>query len=48
MDDVLPVLLTAAAVAAVTAGFWRLAVVVRRRGVAGTAMRAALASYDEA
>jgi hypothetical protein len=48
MGDLLPILITAAIMAAVMAGFWLLAVHVRRRGMAGAAVRAALASYDEA
>jgi hypothetical protein len=48
MRDVVPFLITVAALAAVVAGFAWLAARVRRRGLAGTAVRAALASYDEA
>jgi hypothetical protein len=48
MRDLVPFLVTAAALAAVMAGFAWLAARVRRRGLAGTAVRAALASYDEA
>ncbi|MCH6160336.1 hypothetical protein [Streptomyces marispadix] len=48
MRDLVPFLITAAALAAVMAGFAWLAARVRRRGLAGTAVRAALASYDEA
>ncbi|MDF6042179.1 hypothetical protein LRD69_08375 [Streptomyces sp. JH14] len=48
MDDFLPLLLVTAALAAVMGLFAWLASVVRRRGVAGAAITAALASHDEA
>ncbi|WP_326659346.1 hypothetical protein [Streptomyces sp. NBC_00385] len=48
MDELLPFLVFAGALAAVLGGFARLASRVRRRGLAGAATRAAMASYDEA
>ncbi|MEU9203188.1 hypothetical protein [Streptomyces sp. NPDC048332] len=48
MDELLPFLVSAGVLAAVLGGFARLASRVRRRGLAGAAMRAAMASYDEA
>ncbi|MGQ4485355.1 hypothetical protein LRE75_35310 [Streptomyces sp. 372A] len=48
MASFLPLLICAGALAAVMGSLGRLAVHVRRRGLAGSAMRAALASYDEA
>lgn len=48
MDDFLPLLLVIAALAAVMGLFAWLASVARRRGVAGAAITAALASHDEA
>lgn len=48
MDELLPLLVFVGAVAAVMGGFAWLAARVRRRGLAGSAMRAAMASYDEA
>ncbi|MEU1471233.1 hypothetical protein ABZ434_23775 [Streptomyces sp. NPDC005761] len=48
MDVLLPFLVSAGALAAVMGCFARLATRVRRRGLAGSAMRAAMASYDEA
>ncbi|MFF4079298.1 hypothetical protein ACFYZN_07815 [Streptomyces sp. NPDC001777] len=48
MDDLVPLLIAVAALAAVMGFFGWLAVVARRRGVAGTALSAALASYNEA
>ncbi|WP_393059518.1 hypothetical protein [Streptomyces sp. LN549] len=48
MDELLPFLVFAGALAAVMGSFAWLAARVRRRGVAGSAMRAAMASYDEA
>ncbi|HEY9330858.1 MAG TPA: hypothetical protein VIS09_21880 [Streptomyces sp.] len=48
MDELLPFLVFAGALAAVLGGFARLASRVRRRGLAGAAMQAAMASYDEA
>lgn len=48
MDDLLPFLVFAGALAAVLGGFAWLASRVRRRGLAGAAMQAAMASYDEA
>lgn len=48
MGSLLPYLLLAGGLAVVLGGFAWLASVVRRRGVAGAAMRAAMASYDEA
>ncbi|TXS34882.1 hypothetical protein [Streptomyces sp. OR43] len=48
MDELLPFLVFAGALAAVLGGFALLASRVRRRGLAGAAMRAAMASYDEA
>ncbi|MEV8227490.1 hypothetical protein AB0P41_15805 [Streptomyces sp. NPDC079167] len=48
MSDLLPLLVLAGALAAVMGLFWWLASRVRRRGTAGAAISAALASYDEA
>ncbi|MER7727877.1 hypothetical protein [Streptomyces sp. NPDC096323] len=48
MDELLPFLVFAGTLAAVLGCFAWLAVRVRRRGLAGSAMRAAMASYDEA
>ncbi|WP_205707283.1 hypothetical protein [Kineococcus vitellinus] len=48
MDDVLPLLVLTAALAAVMGFFTWLAHLVRRRGLAGTAIRDALAAYEEA
>lgn len=48
MDRILPLLAFAAALAAVLGCFARLASLVRRRGVAGSAITGAMASYDEA
>ncbi|MFB4422934.1 hypothetical protein C5F59_017765 [Streptomyces sp. QL37] len=48
MSDVLPLLVVALALAAVMGIFRWLASRVRRRGTAGAAISAALASYDEA
>lgn len=48
MDELLPFLMFAGTLAAVLGCFARLAARVRRRGLAGSAMRAAMASYDEA
>jgi hypothetical protein len=48
MSVLVPYLLLVGGLAAVMGGFAWLAVVIRRRGVAGSAMRAAMASYDEA
>jgi hypothetical protein len=48
MNALVPYLLLAGGLAVVMGGFAWLASVVRRRGVAGAAMRAAMASYDEA
>jgi hypothetical protein len=48
MGGFLPYLLVAGCLAAVMGGLARLASVARRRGMAGSAMRAALASHDEA
>lgn len=48
MDDVLPLLVLAAGLAAVAVALTWLARLVRRRGLAGTAVRAALAAYEEA
>lgn len=48
MSDVLPLLVLAGALAAVLGFFRWLASRVRRRGTAGAAVTAALASYDEA
>ncbi|MER5499432.1 MULTISPECIES: hypothetical protein [unclassified Streptomyces] len=48
MGDLVPLLIAVAALASVMGFFGWLAVVARRRGVAGTALSAALASYDEA
>jgi hypothetical protein len=47
-DTVLPLLILAGALAAVMGFFAWLAALVRRRGIAGTALRGAIASYDEA
>ncbi|MCT2545881.1 MULTISPECIES: hypothetical protein [Streptomyces] len=48
MDEVVPLLVVVAALASVMGFFTWLAVVARRRGVAGSALSAALASYNEA
>ena len=48
MGELLPLLVVAGAIAAIMGFFAWLASVVRRRGLAGTAIRAAMASYDEA
>ncbi|MFE4216544.1 hypothetical protein [Streptomyces sp. NPDC056844] len=48
MSDVLPLLVLAGVLAAVLGFFRWLASRVRRRGTAGAALTAALASYDEA
>ncbi|MFD6276606.1 hypothetical protein ACFWFI_13695 [Streptomyces sp. NPDC060209] len=48
MSDLLPLLVLAGALAAVMGFFRWLASRVRRRGTAGAAISAALASYDEA
>ncbi|WP_371097680.1 hypothetical protein [Streptomyces sanglieri] len=48
MDEVVPLLVMVAALAVVMGFFTWLAVVARRRGVAGSALSAALASYNEA
>lgn len=48
MDELLPFLVFAGALAAVLGSFFWLASRVRRRGLAGAAMQAAMASYDEA
>lgn len=48
MDDLLGCLIVAAALAVVMGVFAWLARVIRRRGVAGHAVAAALASYEEA
>ncbi|MEU9061145.1 hypothetical protein AB0D13_20395 [Streptomyces sp. NPDC048430] len=48
MSDLLPLLVLAGALAAVMGLFRWLASRVRRRGTAGAAISAALASYDEA
>lgn len=48
MRESVPFLVTVGVLAAVMGGFAWLAARVRRRGLAGTAVRAALASYDEA
>ncbi|MFF1832781.1 hypothetical protein ACFVXE_00970 [Streptomyces sp. NPDC058231] len=48
MDDFLPLLAVVGVLAAVMGVFTWLASVVRRRGAAGAAITAALASYDEA
>ena len=48
MDELLPFLMFAGTLAAVLGCFAWLAARVRRRGLAGSAMRAAMASYDEA
>jgi hypothetical protein len=48
MSDLLPLLVLAGALAVVMAVFRWLASHVRRRGTAGAAISAALASYDEA
>ncbi|MGW0709206.1 hypothetical protein ACWD4G_25175 [Streptomyces sp. NPDC002643] len=48
MDAFLPFLISAGVLAAVLGLFIRLAVRIRRRGLAGGAMSAALASYEEA
>jgi hypothetical protein len=48
MGDLLPLLVFASCLAATLGGFAWIAVHVRRRGIAGAAVRAALASHDEA
>ena len=48
MDELLPFLMFAGTLAAVLGCCTGLAARVRRRGLAGSAMRAAMASYDEA
>jgi hypothetical protein len=48
MAELLPFLVFAAVLAAVLGCFSWLALLARRRGVAGAAIRAAMASYDEA
>ncbi|WP_033196191.1 hypothetical protein [Streptomyces xiaopingdaonensis] len=48
MDGVLPFLVFACCLAAILAALALLASVVRRRGLAGTAITAALAAHDEA
>ncbi|MFG3528813.1 hypothetical protein ACGF8B_18960 [Streptomyces sp. NPDC047917] len=48
MDEVVPFLIMVAALAVVMGFFTWLAVLARRRGVAGSALSAALASYNEA
>ena len=48
MDSLLPLLLFGAGLAAVLGCFALLASLVRRRGVAGSAITGAMASYDEA
>lgn len=48
MREVLPTLVFTAALAAVMVGCAGLASRVRRRGLAGAAIRAAMAAYDEA
>ncbi|QPP06013.1 hypothetical protein G4Z16_05910 [Streptomyces bathyalis] len=48
MSELLPYLVVAAALAAVIGFFAWLAAVVRRRGIAGAAVRGALAAHDEA
>jgi hypothetical protein len=48
MGPLVPYLLLVGGVAAVMGVFTWLRVVIRRRGVAGSAVRAALAAYDEA
>ncbi|WP_406094272.1 hypothetical protein [Streptomyces sp. NBC_01013] len=48
MDELVPFLVFAGALAAVIGCFGLLAARVRKRGLAGSAMRAAMASYDEA
>jgi hypothetical protein len=48
MSALVPYLLLVGGLAVVLGGFAGLAAVIRRRGVAGSAMRAAMASYDEA
>ncbi|WLW58104.1 hypothetical protein [Streptomyces sp. YU58] len=48
MDTLLPFLILLGALAAVLGGFAWLAARIRRRGLAGGAMSAALASYEEA
>lgn len=44
----MPYLVFVGGLVVVLGGFTWLAVIIRRRGVAGSAMRAAMASYDEA
>lgn len=48
MEDLLGCLILAAVLAAIMSALGRLARVLRRRGVAGHAVAAALASYEEA
>ncbi|SCK49106.1 hypothetical protein [Streptomyces sp. WMMB 322] len=48
MGELLPYLVVAGVLAAVVGFFTWLAAVVRRRGVAGSAVRGALAAHDEA
>ncbi|MER5183952.1 hypothetical protein ABT009_37385 [Streptomyces sp. NPDC002896] len=48
MDALLPYLIVTGALGAIIGFFAWLASVVRRRGVAGAGIRAAMASYDEA
>lgn len=48
MGPLLPYLVLAACLAAIMGLFAWLATVIRRRGVAGSAVRAAMASYEEA
>ncbi|GHF53812.1 hypothetical protein [Streptomyces morookaense] len=48
MSDAVPYLVLAGCLAVVMGFFTWLAVLTRRRGVAGSAVRAALASYEEA
>jgi hypothetical protein len=47
MDDVVPLLVVFAGLAAFMCGFTWLARLVRRRGLAGTAVRNAMAAYEE-
>lgn len=48
MNALLPLLVVVGCLAVVMGFFGRLAVLVRRRGTAGAAITAAMASYDEA
>lgn len=48
MDTLLPLLVIVGCLAVVMGFFGRLALLVRRRGSAGSAITAAMASYDEA